>query len=49
VAQIAAMEAGALLALTRHLRPRIVQLDAAELRELVQRLRERLGPASAEG
>jgi len=52
-----ALEAGALLALTRHLRPRlvpseeppaaavaerIVQLDAADLRELERRLRERL-------
>jgi hypothetical protein len=27
---------------------RIVQMDAAELRELRQRLRERLAPASAE-
>jgi len=27
---------------------RIVQMDAAELRELGQRLRERLAPASAE-
>ena len=56
VAQIAAMEAGELLALVRHLRPRlvpseappavavaerIIQMDAAELRELGQRLRER--------
>ena len=56
-AQIAAMEAGELLALARHLRPRLVpsaeppaaavaarlvQLDAAALRELVQRLRARL-------
>ena len=64
MAQIAAMEAGELLALTRHRRPRlvpgaapraaavaerIVQLDAAALLELVQRLRERLAPASAEG
>ena len=55
VAQRAAMEAGELLALARHLRPRlvpgeeppaaavaerIVQMDAAELRELRQRLRE---------
>jgi hypothetical protein len=57
------MEAGELLALARHLRPRllpgeeapapavaerIVQMDAAKLRELRQRLRERLTPASAE-
>ncbi len=57
MAQLAAMEAGALLALTRHLRPRlvpseeppalavaerIVQMDAAELRELGRRLQERL-------
>jgi len=63
VAQIAALEAGELLALTRHLRPRlvpgeeppapavaerIVQLDAAALRELVRRLQERLAAASAE-
>jgi len=56
VAQIAALEAGELLALARHLRPRlvpgeappaaavaerIVQMDAAALRELVQRLQER--------
>ena len=55
MAQIAAMEAGELLALVRHLRPRlvpseeppasavaerIVQMDAAALRELVRRLRE---------
>ena len=55
VAQIAAMVAGELLALARHLRPRlvpseeppaaavaerIVQMDAAELQELGQRLRE---------
>jgi hypothetical protein len=55
VAQIAALAAGELLALVRHLRPRlvpgeeppaaavaerIVQMDAAELRELQQRLRE---------
>ena len=64
VAQVAALEAGELLALTRHLRPRVVpdgeapapevaerlvQMSAAELRELGQRLRERLAPASAEG
>ena len=64
MAQIAAMEAGELLALAHHLRPRlvpgeappaaavaerIVQMDAAELRELRQRLCERLAPASAEG
>jgi hypothetical protein len=57
VAQIAAMEAGELLALPRHLRPRlvpgeeppapavverIVRMSAAELRELVRRLQERL-------
>jgi hypothetical protein len=63
VAQIAAMEAGELLALTRHLRPRlvpgeeppapavaerIVQMSAAELRELGQRLRAWLAQASAE-
>jgi hypothetical protein len=54
VAQIAAMEAGELLALVRHLRPRLVpgeappagaersgQMDAAALRELARRLRER--------
>jgi hypothetical protein len=56
-AQLAAMEAGELLALARHLRTRlapggegpapavverIVQLDAAALRELVRRLQERL-------
>ena len=59
VARIAAMAAGELLALTRHLRTRLtpggdapavaerlVQLDAAELRELGQRLRARL---AAEG
>ena len=55
VAQLAALEVGELLALTRHLRPRLVpseelptravaerlvQLDAAELRELVRRLQE---------
>jgi hypothetical protein len=64
VAQLAALEAGELLALTRHLRPRlvpgeeppaaagaerIVQMGAAELRELVRRLQERLAAASAEG
>jgi hypothetical protein len=63
VAQLAALEAGELLALARHLRPRLVpgeeapapevaerlvQLDAAALRELGQRFRERLAPASAE-
>ena len=57
VAQIAAMEAGELLALARHLRPRlvpgtappaaavaerVVQMSAEELRQLGQRLRERL-------
>ena len=57
VVQIAALEAGELLALARHLRPRlvpggeapapevaehIVQMNAAALRELRQRLRERL-------
>ena len=57
VAQIAALEAGELLALVRHLRPRlapggeiptptvaerIMQMSAEELRELRQRLRERL-------
>jgi len=57
VAQLAAMEAGELLALTRHLRPRLVpseeppaaavaerlvQMSAAELRELGQRLQDRL-------
>ena len=56
MAPIAAMEVGELLALVRHLRPRlvpgeappapevaerIVQMDAAALRELVQRLQER--------
>jgi hypothetical protein len=64
VAQIAALEAGELLALARHFRPRLVpseeppasavaerlvQMDAAELRELGQRRRERLPPVSAEG
>jgi hypothetical protein len=63
-AQLAAMAAGELLALTRHLRPRLVPSeeppaaavaerlvprDAAALRELGQRRRERLAPASAEG
>jgi len=58
-AQIAALEAGELLALARHRRPRlvpsaeppaaavaerIVRMSAAELQELVQRLRERLAP-----
>ncbi len=57
MAQLAAMEAGELLALTRHLRPRLVpseeppaaavaerlvQMSAAELRELGQRLQDRL-------
>lgn len=57
MAQSAALEAGELLALTRHLRPRLVpseeppaaavaerlvQMSAAELRELVQCLQERL-------
>jgi hypothetical protein len=57
VAQVAALEAGELLALARHLRPRlvpseappastvaerIVQMDAADLRELVRRLQDRL-------
>jgi hypothetical protein len=57
VAQIAALATGELLALTRHLRPRLVpgeeppapavaerlvQRDAAELRELVRRRQERL-------
>ena len=56
VAQLAALEPGELLALTRHRRPRrvpdgeppaaavaerIVQMDAAALRELVRRLQER--------
>jgi hypothetical protein len=60
VAPIAAMEAGALRALTRHLRPRlvpgeaapaaavaerIVQMSAAELQDLGQRLRARLAAA----
>ena len=64
MAQIAAMEAGELLALVRHLctrllpggellastvGERIVQMDAAELQELGQRLQERLAPVSAEG
>ena len=61
VAPIAALEAGELLALARHLRPRLVPggeapaiaerlvwMSAEELRELGQRLRERLAPASAE-
>jgi hypothetical protein len=63
-AQLAALAPGELLALTRHLRPRLVpgeeppapaaaegmvQMDAVELRELGQRLRARLAPASAEG
>jgi hypothetical protein len=57
VAQVAALEAGELLALVRHLRPRLVpseeppaaavaerlvQMSAAELRELGQRLQDRL-------
>ena len=57
MAQLAALEAGELLALVRHLRPRlvpggeapapevaerIVQMDAAELRELGRRLQARL-------
>ena len=57
VAPIAALAAGELLALVRHLRPRLVpseeppaaavaerlvQMDAAELQELVRRLQERL-------
>jgi len=50
VAQLAAMEAGELLALTRHLRPRLVPSEeppaAEELQELGQRLRARL---AAEG
>ena len=60
MAQLAALEAGELLALTRHLRPRlvpgeeppaaavaerIVQMRAAELRELVRRLQ---APLAAE-
>ena len=64
VAPRAALEAGELLALARHLRPRLVpsaeppaaavaerlvQLDAAALRELRQRLQERRSPAAAEG
>ena len=64
VAQRAALAAGELLALTRHLRTRlgpreeppapvvaerIVRMSAAALQELVQRLRERLAPASAAG
>ena len=64
MARIAAMEAGELLALVRHVRPRLVpsrelpaaavaerlgQMGAAARRELGQRLRERLAPASAEG
>jgi hypothetical protein len=63
VAPLAAMEAGELLALVRHLRPRlvpseeppaaavverIVQMDAAELRELGQRLQERLAPEAVQ-
>lgn len=57
MAQVAALEAGELLALVRHLRPRLVpseeppaaavaerlvQMSAAELRELGQRLQDRL-------
>jgi hypothetical protein len=56
VAQLAALAAGELLALTHHLRPRLVpgeeppaaavaerlvEMSAAELRELGQRLQER--------
>lgn len=63
VAQLAALEAGELLALARHLRPRlvpgeeppapavaerIVQMDAAALRELRQRLREQRAMEPAE-
>ena len=61
MAQLAAMEAGELLALVRHRRPRLVPggeapaiaerlvwMSAEELRELGQRRRERLAPASAE-
>jgi len=63
VAQLAALEAGELLALVRHLRPRLVpgeeppaaavaerlvQMDAAELRELGQRLRVRLAPEAVQ-
>jgi hypothetical protein len=63
-AQLAALAPGELLALTRHLRPRlvpdeappvpavaehIVQMDAAELRELGRRLQERRAPAAAAG
>ena len=61
MAQIAAMEAGELLALARHLRTRlvpgeeppaaavaerIVQMDAAALRDLGQRLQERRAAAA---
>jgi hypothetical protein len=64
VAPLAALEPGELLALVRHLRPRLVpgeeppaaavaerlvQLDAAELRELGRRLQERRAAAAAEG
>ena len=64
VAQLAALEAGDLLALARHLRPRLVpgeespapavaermvRMSTEELRELRQRLCERLPPVSAEG
>ena len=63
MAQLAALEAGELLALVRHLRPRLVpgeeppaaavaerlvQMDAAELRELGQRLRVRLAPEAVQ-
>jgi len=63
VAPVAALQAGELLALARHLRPRlvpgeeppapavaerIVQMRAEELRELGQRLQERLAPVSVE-
>ena len=62
-AQIAALEAGELLALVRHLRPRlvageeppaaavaerVVQMSAAELRELGRRLQERLAAEAAQ-
>jgi hypothetical protein len=64
VAQLAQLDAAALLALARHLRPRlvpgeeppaaavaarIVRMSAEELRELVQRLRERLALEAAQG
>ena len=63
MAPVAALQAGELLALARHLRPRlvpgeeppapavaerIVQMRAEELRELGQRLQERLAPVSVE-